>query len=89
LNFQKQREDHVAAKVLGVSEKYLDYFAWPQRVSSTAGPFPGIGGQAITTFTVEAWVDSPSGYAVLFCNGKQWRTVSQFDISKAINGEYR
>lgn len=69
MNFQNQREDHAAQKALGVAERDLDYYAWPQRFSSTAGPFSEIGGQAISTFTVEAWVDAPSGYAALFCKG--------------------
>lgn len=51
-------------------EYYMDYYAYPQTFSSTAGPFKGrIAGQAFCTYTVEAWVFGR--YALLFCNGKE------------------
>lgn len=49
----------------------LEYYAWPQVFPNTGGPFTkpgGVYGQAMTTFTIEAWVDS--AHAVLFCKGK-------------------
>lgn len=49
----------------------MEYWAYPQTFSNTAGPFnyPGrISGQAFCTFTIEAWVDGKM--AVIFCNDK-------------------
>jgi hypothetical protein len=56
----------------------LEYWAWPQVFGSTAGPFVGIGGQAMTTFTIEAWHDG-GGKAALFCNGKVFKITDQFE----------
>lgn len=55
---------------------YLEYYAWPQVFGSTAGPFGGIGGQAMTTFTVEAWVCGE--VAVLFCGDKVLKVTDQW-----------
>lgn len=55
----------------GVWNGTMDYYAYPEVFSSTAGPFRkegGLAGQAFCTFTIEAWVDGM--YAVLFCEGK-------------------
>ena len=49
-------------------EEDLGYYAWPQAFGSTCGPFPGIGGSAISTFTIEAW--EFNGKALYFCQGK-------------------
>lgn len=46
----------------------LLYYAWPQVFGSTSGPFGGIGGAAMTTFTIEAWAFNEFG--LYFCNGK-------------------
>ncbi len=55
----------------------LEYWAWPQQFSSTAGPFGGVGGQAMTTFTIEAWHDG-RGAAALFCNGRLLKITKEF-----------
>ena len=52
----------------------FDYFAWPEVFGSTAGPFGGIGGQAISKFTIEAYADS-SRNAVVFCRGKVLKVI--------------
>jgi hypothetical protein len=57
----------------------LDYYAWPEVYGSTSGPFPGLAGQAMTTFTVEAWV-SPEA-ALLFCNGRVIRKVPMAEFT--------
>ena len=54
----------------------LEYWAWPQVFGSTTGPFGGIGGQAMTTFTIEAWADG--SHAVLFCCGKPIKVTDKF-----------
>ena len=54
----------------------LVYYAWPEIFGSTAGPFGGIGGQAMTSFTIEAW--SGGRKAVIFCKGKVIKVVDKF-----------
>lgn len=76
-----------AAKLLDCYMEELMYYAWPQAFGSTAGPFPGIGGQAISTFTIEAYSDGRD--AVLYCGDKLWRKVSKFSQEKAFTGNYR
>lgn len=71
------RED--AAEKLG-GENSLQYFAWPQTFGSTAGPFGGIGGQAVSTFTIEAWWDGSR--AVLFCGGRLLKITNHFDAAR-------
>jgi len=72
-----------AAKLLGKARgrEYrfdnLKYYAWPQTCGSTAGPFKGMGGQTICTFTIEAWV-LPNNMALLFCNGRVIKIVEDF-----------
>lgn len=46
----------------------LVYCSWPELFGNTSGPFNGIGGRAMTTFRMEAWVWE--FFAVVFCNGK-------------------
>ena len=58
--------------------RYLDYYAWPQVFGTTAGPFGGIGGATMTTFTIEAFYDPARGKAVLFCGKKVLRVVNDF-----------
>lgn len=62
----------------------LEYWAWPDAFGSTTGPFGGIGGQAMTTFTIEAWTDGY--YAVLFCQGRVLRVVSEFAPQMRLRG---
>lgn len=56
---------------------YMQYWAWPQTFGSTAGPFGGVGGQAFTTFTIEAW--EANDIAIIFCGDKILRIVSEWD----------
>lgn len=56
---------------------YFEYWAYPQVFGSTSGPFRGkIGGQGMTTFTIEAWV--VDNLAVLFCKGKIFKVTDQW-----------
>lgn len=91
MNYQKidytSEQVKEASKLLDCYAEELMYFAWPQTFSSTAGPFPGIGGQAISTFTIEAYSDGRD--AVLYCGGKLWRKVSKFSLDTAFTGNYR
>lgn len=72
---QDSKEAAEAAVILGVGVEYLEYYAWPHMFSSTAGPFGGIGGQSMSTFTLEAWAYGSS--AVVFCNG---RVIARTDV---------
>jgi hypothetical protein len=75
-----------AAKILETRADFLEYYAWPQTFGSTSGPFGGIGGQAITTFTIEAFSDGRD--AVLFCKGRKWKIVRGFSPNKAVTTGY-
>lgn len=66
----------LAAKELGVSRDDIEFYAWHQTFGSTSGPFGGIGGQAISSFTIEAYALGRD--AILFCKGKRIRRVSDF-----------
>lgn len=78
MNYQRQSDSREeAAKELGVPEAWLDYYAWPQAFGSTAGPFGGIGGQAVTSFTIEAFANGSE--AVIFCRGKRLKKVNAFE----------
>jgi len=78
MNYQKKCDElEAAALELGLSPDMLDYYAWPQVFGSTSGPFTGIGGQAISTFTIEAYSDGRN--AVLFCNGRRIKQTSNFE----------
>ena len=91
MNYQKIdfTSDQVkeAAGILDVPIEMLMYFAWPQTYGSTAGPFPGIGGQAMSMFTIEAYWDGRD--AVLYCKGRYVRRINLFDPCKAVMGNYR
>jgi hypothetical protein len=52
----------------GLRWQELAYCSWPEVFSSTAGPFKGVGGQAFTTFRMEAWTWEQ--WAIVFCNGR-------------------
>lgn len=60
-----------------LSEDCLDYWAYPQVFGSTAGPFGGVGGQMMTTFTIEAWVCY--NYAVLFCGERLIKVTDKWE----------
>ena len=62
------------------------YYAWPQMFGSTTGPFGGVGGQACTMFTIEAFVIYP--FAIIYCGGKFW-FVSENFIPMASEKELR
>lgn len=82
MDYQTEKEDLIgvtrfeASNELGVPENQLTYYAWPQLFGSTAGPFGGIGGQAMSTFTIEAWTDGRR--AIIFCKGKPIKITDQF-----------
>jgi len=90
MNYQKIQDGisiDKASTVLDTPTECLSYFAWPQTFSSTCGPFGGIGGQTLCTFTVEAFWNGKD--AVFFDRGKTWKRIDNFDPGKAVYGKYR
>ena len=67
----------------GLRWQELTYCSWPELFSSTAGPFLGIGGQAMTTFRMEAWTWEQ--WAIVFCNGRVVR-CGEFQIQAEWQG---
>ena len=61
----------------------LTYCSWPELFGSTAGPFSGIGGQAMTTFRMEAWMYDQ--WATVFSCGRIVKT-GRFHISAKYGG---
>ena len=70
---------HKKFSQFSVDEYYysIDYYAWPQVFGSTAGPFGGIGGATMTSFTIESW--SMHNFAVLFCGNKVMKVTDKFE----------
>lgn len=71
MNFQNKTPDFV---INFLKEKKIDYieinyYAYPLRFSSTAGPGDGYGGNAITEFTCDAYVVDMGRCAVFLCAG--------------------
>ena len=59
MNYQKKTPQLVLDKFfhhgINVTDGNIRYFAFPYTFGSTSGPHGGIGGQALSTFTVEAF----------------------------------
>lgn len=62
----------------------IDYYAWPQTFSSTSGPRNSIGGCAMTTFTIEAYVCDGKGPTIYICNGMYFYEYERFNPFKHI-----
>lgn len=71
-----------AAEPVGIPAHHLQYAAWPQVFGSTAGPFKGVGGASMSTFTIEAWYYNSK--ALIFCKGKVLKLVDDFRMPIAI-----
>ncbi len=84
MNYQKQAPEDVVDLLRKNNVRYfeLDYYAFPQTFGSTSGPHGGMGGQAISTFTVEAYVCEGTGPTVYTCAGKLKFDPGKFDLSK-------
>lgn len=76
--------DHIQEKYPyeHASLHHLDYWAYPQVFPSTSGPFGGVGGQAFTTFTIEAWADG--NIACLFCKGKVIKVTDKWQGPQSV-----
>lgn len=56
----------------------FEYYSYPQMFGSTAGPFGGLGGDAMTNFQIDAFVWE--GFAALFCGGRFWKIDSTWQF---------
>lgn len=69
---EKQAKDELVHKYPESLSEFayggFEYYAYPVVYGSTSGPFGGLGGAAMTTFTHDAFVIGK--YAVVLCKGK-------------------
>lgn len=84
MNYQNKAPGEVIELLRKNNVQYfeLDYYAFPQVFGSTAGPHGGIGGQAMSVFTVEAYVCDGEGPTVYDCAGKLKFHSGKFDPLK-------
>ena len=68
-----------------ISPYDLDYHSFPMVFGSTAGPFGGIGGQALTTFQIEVVTNGWTKESCVYANGRFWKTVDDFQFSSNLN----
>lgn len=98
MNFQESPNENLSKFIESVlwSVNECEHFCYPLTFPSTAGPRHGIGGQALTTFTVHAWssVDVnktlyvcagmyklEDGYFELFHAPKHWLTIPEVNYN--------
>lgn len=67
------------AEELRVPPALIDMYSFPQVFTSTAGPFGGIGGAAMTSMQIYAYTDGI--YTVFFCNGKRVKCIKNWQPS--------
>jgi hypothetical protein len=59
--------------------------SFPMMFGSTSGPFGGIGGAAMTNFKIDVYTDVGGGKAIVFANGRFWKTVTHFKFDHNIS----
>ncbi len=71
MDYQKKPPESVLSifKKKNVEFYGISYFAYPATFPSTAGPRGGVGGCAMSTFTVEAYVCDNNGPTIYTCCG--------------------
>lgn len=86
MNYEKKPPEFVIEifKSKGIFHDHISYLAWPQVFGSTAGPHPGIGGQAMSSFTVEAYVSNGVGPTVYICSNMYHYETGRFEPFKNI-----
>ncbi|NET30658.1 MAG: hypothetical protein F6K19_01470 [Cyanothece sp. SIO1E1] len=72
MNYQKEVPKEVVEilKKQCIAYCWLDYYAFPEMFGSTAGPHGGIGGAAMSKFTIEAWVVDGIGPTIYRCGNR-------------------
>lgn len=86
MDYQFKTPDHVFKlfEQHGIQQADPDFYAWPQSFASTSGPRGGIGGCAISSFTVEAYHCYSSCATVYICNGMYHFSKEKFEPLKHI-----
>ena len=90
MNYQKQIPDYIN-KIFNnrkVQFMDIDYYAYPQTFGSTSGPCGGMGGNSISTFTVEAYVCDSVGPTIFVCCGMYMFDDSKFKPFKYAKGAW-
>jgi hypothetical protein len=67
------------------SAEQLEYFAWPELFCSTSGPYGGIGGAVMTTFTVEAFYNGVYGTTLYVCLSTYQKGTTKFEPFKVLS----
>ena len=85
MNMQKRPPSEVAQIFLdcGVDTNELEYYAWPQMFGSTCGPRRGVGGAAMSVFTVEAWTNMV--VTVYLCAGMYSLSRDRFETLTTVS----
>lgn len=65
-----------------ISVSFIDYYAWPVTFPDTTGPRGGIGGQAMSTFTVQCYVANGGCESIKVCDGYYYFDNSKFEPFK-------
>lgn len=86
MNYQIKQMSKLVDKLFKLHEVTVfdtNYYVWPQMFGSTSGPCPGISGQAMTLFSIEAFVDI-TGDAVCLCNG-MYAFIRNLELMSPVN----
>lgn len=66
----QQAQDLIVEKFALADTPKLRHTTFGHVYPNTSGPLGGVGGQAMTTFLLDAWFDPSDGYAVIFYGDK-------------------
>lgn len=91
MNFQKKTPEDILnlLREMNIKHHQVDYYAYPISFGDTAGPRGGVGGQAISDFTVECYVLNNSGPCVYLCNGMFIFKDEKFESFKTPKGIWK
>lgn len=73
MNYQKKipvELEQLYKQKFGYAPWDYSYYAFPYVFGSTAGPHGGMGGQAMSTFTIECYYFEEKDYTLVFCDGE-------------------
>lgn len=89
MNYQKGLPDFICQIIKDKNIEFFDYdyYAWPQTFSSTSGPRGGVGGQTMSTFTIEAY-SFDSEKTIYVCAGMYHFAQERFEPMKYIKAHW-
>ncbi len=67
------------AQELCTLPEYLEHYSFPQAFGSTCGPFPGAGGQMVTSFQIDAYTDGVD--TVFYSCGRRIKQVKDWKFN--------